>query len=36
VWLIAHHQLLADQDANQLEDSRGRLLSVLRWADEQN
>jgi hypothetical protein len=36
VWLIAHHQSLADQDANPLENSRGRLLSALRWADEQN
>jgi len=36
VWLIAYHQSLADQDANPLGDSRGRLLSALRWADGQN
>ena len=36
VWLIAHHQSLADQDTNQLKDCKGRLLSALRWADGQN
>jgi hypothetical protein len=36
VWLIAHHQSLANQGAAESEDSRGRLLSALRWADEQN
>jgi len=35
VWLIAHHQPLADQD-DELEGSKGRLLAALRWADEQN
>jgi len=36
VWLIAHHQSLADQDDDYWEDNRGRLLAALRWADDQN
>lgn len=38
VWLIAHHQhqSRADQNDDGWEDNRGRLLSVLWWADDRN
>lgn len=35
VWLIAHHQQLPNHH-DDCEENRGRLLRMLRWADDQN